>query len=471
MTDNKLIELFQILSGPEKRECTNFLKSPYFNQRSDVLGLWEFLLLQKGKDFTQEAAWNAVYFDKNKPSEQQIPFSNANWRYLQSFLLAQIENFLAQRSFEKTPLMADLHLSSVFREKNHLKPIEFLLQRAEEKLEKIPKHHAFFHHQYLLEWEKYAAAESQGRDRTTNLAAVAKAFDIYTICGKLRHACLMESHKAVFQASYDDTFLPLLLQYLENSDLLKEPTIALYYFCYKALQGGQSADFQQFKTEMANLPALFPDEERRALLLLAVNFCIRRLNSGEEKYANEALDFYEIGLQTGALLDKGQLGRFAYKNIAALGLKLGKFDWVESFLKQYAPFLGEKYREAHYDYNLAKLFFSKKDYNRAMPLLARVDETDLLLNLDSRVMLLKMYYETEEWNALDALLTSFKIMLLRKKKVIGYHQVHYLNTLRYVQKLTNLRFKDKKAVLKLREEVEANKSVIEKVWILEKLQG
>ena len=106
-----------------------------------------------------------------------------------------------------------------------------------------------------------------------------------------------------------------------------------------------------------------------------------------------------------------------------------------------------------------------------MPLLARVGENDLLLNLDSRVMLLKMYNEVGELDALDALMASFKIMLLRKKKVIGYHSVHYLNTLRYIQKLVRLNLNDKKATAAFREEVQANKSVIEKEWILEQVFG
>ena len=43
-----------------------------------------------------------------------------------------------------------------------------------------------------------------------------------------------------------------------------------------------------------------------------------------------------------------------------------------------------------------------------MPLLARADENDLFLNIDSRFLLLKMYYETGEWDALDALLGGLK---------------------------------------------------------------
>ena len=104
-----------------------------------------------------------------------------------------------------------------------------------------------------------------------------------------------------------------------------------------------------------------------------------------------------------------------------------------------------------------------------MPLLARVGENDLLLNLDSRVMLLKMYYETEELDALDALLASFKVLLLRKKKVIGYHSAHYLNTLRYIQKLVRLNKNDKKATATFQAEIVANKSVIEKEWLLEQV--
>jgi hypothetical protein len=81
-------------------------------------------------------------------------------------------------------------------------------------------------------------------------------------------------------------------------------------------------------------------------------------------------------------------------------------------------------------------------------------------------MLLKMYYETGEWDALDALISSFKILLLRKKKVIGYHQTHYLNTLRYLEKLTRLNTQDKAALAAFREAVADNKAVIEREWLL-----
>jgi len=175
---------------------------------------------------------------------------------------------------------------------------------------------------------------------------------------------------------------------------------------------------------------------------------------------------YRVGLDTRALLENGHLSRFAYKNIVALALRLEAFVWAQRFIHEYELLLEEKYRDANRDYNLARLHFMQKNYREAMPLLARVDESDLLLNLDSRIMLLKMYYESGEWEALDALMASFKILLLRKKKVIGYHQAHYLNTLRYLQKLVRIEPGDKKAKEQLRELLLREKALIEREWLL-----
>ncbi len=453
MADNKLIELIQSLSAVEKRECAAFLKSPYHNRREDVLALW---IRCTGEIKSRRA--NTI---------DPEPENSAQQRHLQSLLLQQIETFLAQRAYEQLPLLSDLHLAPVYRQKGMVKHLDHVFRRAEERLAKIPSDTTHYHLLYQLEWEKYVATQLQTRSRDNNLAAVHQALDIYLIGSKLRLACLMESHRAVFNIAYDTTFLPALLAFLPASDFCRVPIIALYYHCYQSLTSGQEEEFRAFRRELEDQNATLPTEERRTFLLLALNYCIRQLNAGEVRYIREIYDLYRVGLDTGVLLENGKLSRFAYKNIVYAGLRVLAFDWVEEFIFRYEPHLEEKHRAANRDYNLAKLYFTKKDYRRAMPLLAQVGESDLLLNLDSRIMLLKMYYETGEWDALDALMASFRILLLRKKKVIGYHHVHYLNTLRYIQKLSRVNLNDKADVAAFRAEVEANKAVIEKDWLLE----
>lgn len=462
MVDNKLFELIKTLSAVEKRECTAFLKSPYHNRREDVLSLWSMISVGKPENVDPKSTFEAIY-----PGQS---FHDAQWRHLQSFLLTCIEAFLAQRSWEKTPLLSDLHLISIYKDKKLRKPLEYTLRRAAERLDKLPRDGQYFHFLYQLEWERYAQAQVlHGRTLENDLNAVSRTFDIYTVANKLRLACLMESHRTVFQVAYDNSFLPELLQFLGKSDLLEVPIVALYFHCYQSLIQGSEESFRAFRRELETQGKALPEDETRTFILLALNYCIRRLNTGETRYVREAFDLYRIGLDTRALLENEYLSRFAFKNIVALGLRLGEFSWVEQFIAAFEPFLEEKYRAAHHDYNLAKVHFTQKNYARAMPLLARVGENDLLLNLDSRVMLLKMYYEMGEVDALDALLSSFKIHLMRKKKVIGYHSAHYLNTLRYIQKLTRLNLNDKKAVAVFRAEIEANNLVIEKEWLLDQV--
>jgi hypothetical protein len=462
MTDNKLFELLYSFTGVEKRAFSKYLQSPYFNQRKDVLRFWAFVLSQTPKVISPTAAFTHIY--------PAAPWEPLKWRQIQSYLHQQAERFLAQRAAENLPLLSDLYLAPIYRQKKLLKSLDYVLRRAREKLDKTPTDLQYYYHQYRLESEQYAAFESQARTQDNNLAAISRAFDIYACSSKLRLACLMESHRAVFNTAYDAELLQAMLPVLEKKEWLDIPIIALYFYGYKALNNGNELDFQAFRREIERLPANFPMEERRTFLLLAINFCIRRLNSGQVYYVREAFNFYKVGLETEALFENGHLGRFGFKNIVALGLNLAEHAWVIDFIEQYAPFLEAKHRDAHRDYNLAKVFYAQRNYEKAMPLLARVDESDLLLNLDSRIMLLKMYYETKEWDAMDALMSSFKVLLLRKKKVIGYHHTYYLNALRYFKKLTKLNFLDKKAVEKLRLEVTGDGALIERGWLLEKLE-
>lgn len=155
------------------------------------------------------------------------------------------------------------------------------------------------------------------------------------------------------------------------------------------------------------------------------------------------------------------MGRFAYKNTVALGLTLGQADWVHGFIEQYKDALEPAHRDNFYHYNLARYHFSEKQFGQAMELLVQVGDSDLLLNLDSKVMLLKMYYELGEFDALDSLLASLKTFI-RRRKELGYQKAHYLGIVHFTQKLMGLPPNDRAAREHLRSEIEAAEGLPEK---------
>ncbi|MEM6700637.1 MAG: hypothetical protein AAF599_19690, partial [Bacteroidota bacterium] len=109
-------------------------------------------------------------------------------------------------------------------------------------------------------------------------------------------------------------------------------------------------------------------------------------------------------------------------------------------------------------------------YEQAMRYLAQYEHDDILLNLNSKAMLIKMYYELEEFDTLEFLLESSKVYLRRKKGVSDNLRALYNNIIRYTSKLLRVNPYDKEKKAKLREEIQAANPLIEKQWFLERLE-
>lgn len=409
----------------------------------------------------------AQIYEKLFPSQ---PYDDGRLRYTFTFLREKIEWFLAYRQWDRQPSQTGLALLASYRERGLEKHFQHIAQQTEAQLAAMPLGLDRLHDNYRLEFEKYSFAEAQKRSRESALQSLSDSFDKYAIGGKLRLACLMAAHQAVVKVEYDYSFLALIINWLENSPLLSEPAIGLYYHCYRALSENDEAAFRAFRSVLERHGEQFDAAELKDILLLGINFCIRQVNQGAPQFVAEAFGLYQLGLERGSLLERGVLSRFTYKNIVALGLGLGQFDWVERFIQEQRELLEARYRESSYCFNLAKLHFTQKNYAEAMPLLAQVGDADPLLMLDAKVLLLKMYYETGEWDALDALLTSVKAFL-RRKTSLGYHKEHYLSLVNYTQKLLTLNTNDRKAVAALQRELENDQHVLEKEWLVGRLKN
>lgn len=458
--DHKLYSLFQSLTGVEKRELHHFLASPFFNRRAEVRRLWEYLSAQKDE---KNDAWKKTKIHEHLfPGE---PYDDPRLRYTLTFLREKIEWFLAYRQWDRQAAAPKLALATAYRERRLEKHFRHAVQLLGNEVDSMSYGLARRDLAFRLELEKHAFSELRQRSGESTLQAVHDAFDLYVLSGKLRFACLMAAHQAVVRVEYDYSFLTWIVRWLEGNKLLAEPEIGMYYHCYKALTENSEAHFRAFRQVLESQGAKFDAAELKDILMLAVNFCIRQLNAGSSQYVQEAFDLYRWGLGRDMLTEQGVLSRFTYKNIVALGLGLKQFEWVEHFLHEWQSAVEERYRESSFYYNLAKLRFAKKDYRQAMPLLARVGDADFLMTLDAKVLLLKMYVESGEWEALESLIVSFR-SFLRRKTSLGYHKEHYISLLRYTRQLLVLNRHDRSAVQALRDQIAGDTAVLEREWLL-----
>lgn len=467
MEKSNLVSIFRVLEKKEVRELRKWVNSPAHNQRQDVSDLFEYLVagqhLFSEKHLEKERVFHAIYPEKK--------YSDAEMRQVMHFLLKAVEDFLLYNELLKDEVRAQTMLAKVYRKRQLPKLFQKTIEVGREMQQRQPyRNHQYYENEYATQFEQYTYLSGLGRNTPLNLQEVSDANDVAYIANKLQLSCIMLSHQAVFKTSYRMQILDEVLAYLEgNNDMLDIPAVAIYYHQFRAMKNaGAEEHYRLLKKEIFENGQLFPLEEMRVIYLLTINYCIGRINTGQIVFVRESFDLYKEGLEKGIFMENGVLSRFTFNNAVTSGLNLKEFEWVEKFIQDYSQYLDEKHQESFIHFNQARLLFERKDYDKAMKLFAQSDYDDILMTLNARTMLLKMYYELDEFSALDSLIGSMKTFLQRKK-VMGYHKDNYKNIIQYTHKMLKLVHYDKEQIQKLKQEIEATNPLTERKWLLAQL--
>ena len=463
MKDSRLLEIFQQLSSKEIRVLEKFVNSPFHNQRPDVILLYNYL-----RQFVQNPAkimlQKEAVFPRIFPNE---PFSEKKIRYTMSFLYQTIKDFLAIQEFQINPINSQIAVVQAFRKKGVGKLFEQELKTSTTLLKKSPlRNQTYYFQNYLLQNERYLFTTSQTRGEAFGLIESSEHLDQFFIINKLRQSAEILSHQSLDNTQFQPDFLSDVLAYLVKNGTTNNPAIAIYYHCYQVLAEAATLNyFQNLRQLIAKYSHCFPIRELQDIYTFAINYCIKRLNAQALDFGREALILYKEGLQQQIFFENGILSRFNYKNIVALGLGLKEFDYVADFIETYKPYLEKKYRASAYCYNLALLHYRMANYGKAMELLQQVGTKDVFNNLTARRMLVIIYYDQGDFDALYSLLDSFQNYIYRKRG-LGYHRKLYLNFIKFTRKLLQLEGMTGTQVSALQEEILSTGNVTEREWLL-----
>jgi hypothetical protein len=179
------------------------------------------------------------------------------------------------------------------------------------------------------------------------------------------------------------------------------------------------------------------------LYLLAINYCIKKNNDGKPDFLRFELELYEEGLTHKYLHINGFISRFTYRNVVTLALILGEFDWVAQFIENFKVDIEPAHQEANYNYCRARLAYEKKDYKLVFALLQQVDYEEVMISLAAKSLLMKVLYETDAYDALDAHCEAMRTYI-RRKAYMGYHQENYLNLIKFTKQLLKINLNSKK---------------------------
>ena len=466
MKKHKLIQYLATFDEAEWTRFRQFVASPYYNERPELSALLD-CLRRYGPGFTagyprKTELFGAVYPDRT--------FEAKTLRYLESDLCRLVERFWAIEGLEAEDGTASLALMGQLSDRGLQKGYRQQLRLWEQRFaDRAPTSLAELRSAYRLADVEEAWFEHQRkRQFDTRIERAAHRLDAYYFLQRLIYTCGMLDREAVVQGNYETRITPEWLHYLRQADFFNNPRIRLYHTIYLALSNeSEDHHFSALQYQLATTETSLP-AELRTPYLFAINYCARKIRQGQPTYLNEALELYTIGLEQGVLLDQTGLSPWTFTNVVRLALRLERYQWIETFIEQYAPQLPDEFRENALSYSRAELYYHTRRYGPAMEALLRVAHSDLNYYLNARVMLAKIYYETEEIEPLLSLLAAFMIFLKRNKAISANLKATYLN---FCNALFQLVKGDGRRFDALEEEIRTTDLLAERNWLLAQYQA
>ncbi|HMQ48661.1 MAG TPA: hypothetical protein PKA00_14530 [Saprospiraceae bacterium] len=469
MDNSKLYTILTHFDKYEQNRCRKYIQSPYFNRSEELVALYDLFVEAINKNSTaaleKAGLWQQLQADK--------PYDDTRFRKYCSDLLKLVEGYLAQEAFEATPLKKANFLMEELGKRKMEGLYASSIRQARRLSEQLPHRSArYYLQQYEIEQNYFALTEFETkRSEKSNLEEISSNLDVFFVAEKLRILCASITYKSFTTHQYELHFINDILKNIPTLSIEQYPAIALYYQIYLTLTDNENEEhYYVLKKLLEQYGLTFPANEAKDVLYMAAqNYCIGKLNKGNHKFVAELFVLYEDLIQKGILISEGELSPWYFKNIITIALRLGKYDWAENFVKEYAEYLPISFRNNAVTYNLAQIYFYQKKYDQVIEQLRNVEYEDVAYNVGSKAMLLATYYEMEEIEPLYSLLESFRVYLNRHKDIPIDRRKSYSDLIKFTKKLTRTIPGDKKAVQKLKEELYANKDTASFNWLKEKV--
>ncbi len=468
--DNKLYTILSEFNKIEMNRLEKYILSPYFNRSEVITKLFQIFMKniesKKPKELQKEQIWKQLH-----PTEKM---DEVRFRKYNSDLLRLVEGYMAQEIYDENPLHQAIYLMDAVSRKKMDKLHNTTVRAARQLSEKQQYRPAtYYFYQYQIERNFYKLTDFENNiDHKSNVEEIINNLDRFYLAEKLKYYLEILTRQRVISHEYEVLFIEEILQHLDAQKYLDYPPISIYYQVYLTHKEPENeGHYYKLKDLIEDHIDTFPPEEAYAIYRIALNYCITKLNKGSIPFTEEYILIYEELLNKKEISEKVEFTAPSFRNTVVAALRLKKYEWAEQFIQNFQGKLPVEEKENTVSTNLATVYFYQKKHSKVIELLQSVEyPDDIVANLNAKSMLLATYYELDETNLLYSFIESFKTYINRHKNIAQERKVAFINLIRFVKKLTEIIPRDKKAIQKLREELEATKNVASLNWLKEKVE-
>lgn len=476
MYGHHLFDLFKTFSRKEMTRFQAFSLSPYHHKHEETRALIAYFS-DIYPAFNEQSCKRSTLWEQVFPGH---PFDGAKLSVLFTYAWRLAEAFLVQEQLRESPLPQTLLLSAL-RERGQKQLFERQLKKSKKYLEQLDLRDTHYYQQVISmageAIEFYGVWEPKRENQS--LLEKESALDQYYVLEKLRDAVSLQVRRQILKGDYSARLLEGILEDLRSDPEVygDAPAIRVYFNLYQMME---APSLEVYRRTLG----IFQENEHRLqqlevthIYIYLQNFCIAQINRNQEAFLRELFGLYQAQLARELLHEDGYLVEWHYKNIVTTAIRLGELDWADRFIEEHRGDLAPEAAENAYRFNKAAYWHAAGAYGKVLELLTQVEYRNIRYSLGAKALLLRTYYELGEFEALHALVESFRQYLQRNRLLADFRRGGYHHLFRLGRRLAKLRAQlpylpkeqGRQRLAKVRNDLEATSPVFNRIWLEQKM--
>lgn len=478
-----LIRLLKTFSRKEMSEFGKFVKSPFFNNQSTLIRLYNELI-KHYPEFSSEDISREKLFNKIKPGGE---FNDSQFRKYFSNLYKLAEEYLNYIENNSVHKRKNINLLYQFDKRN----LNELYNRIISKNLVDKQNNNFITNDYF--YKMYSVEELKFihhirlNEQDKVLPDMIKSHQ-YVILHLMLVTTVFNNillvNKKLFKGNGENKYFEDFIKFFEIEEIMKNfesdgEEIKLFSeLCSVDIKLSQDSTDSENLNLMKELVFKMSGYFNKNLLYTFIShlniYYFINLNTGNTNYEKELFGNYKYMIEKGLYEDEGQkfMNYSEFRSILLIALNLKEYSWAENFINEFGKCFNQDNREKYINYSLALLKFEMKEYEESLCFLSKIKPVEIFMKLDVNVLLALIYYEKNYTDSADSISEAFKRYINSNNSLSEEVKSGHLNFLRFYKII--LKFRDnntgKNELLNFKKEITENRFLRRRNWFLEKTE-
>lgn len=409
MENSQLVVILRSLSKSEFREFGRFVQSPYFNNRDEVIRLYDVLKAYypqfNSKHLTKQEIFGAIYPEKK--------FSDVLMRKLLSLMINQAMSFLAISGLQENELNYNVVLVDKLREKKLNHAFEKKSKLIDELLKTTRHNCAYYESKFkytsIVNGHLLHTSESSMVHRFQN--EIDDFFTYFLSVVLLMYVRLSEWSKG-YNINFDLKFYEEVLEYLQSHDYRNVPSVHLYYNMLMLLNTEEENYFFELLESSKRFADKIGEIDDYNVAIVLIQYCFKRVQKGDVEYRKHQFETTKTILERN-MIPPGHLEPYFFTNTIRNAVCINEFNWSLDFIEKYKERLNPEFTKDIVNYSLSVVEFYSGNYEKALEYISTVNPERSFMKLDIRNTLVVIYYELDHVDELLSSIDAYKHFLAR----------------------------------------------------------